>query len=345
MTYAVRARVGAVLVGLAVMAGSGEASAKASTTRSVAKLQKDIKALRGQLAVVQRQLAAVATVTQPAGAKGATGVAGTAGAIGATGPAGSQGEKGDKGGPGAAAAATDLAAYARLDAEQTFTAAQRVSNTFGISPFGVTSASPSTGGALNLDNTHATGAGAVIYSNAGAEAAGRLLNVRVDNPAFPTAAAQFASAGAGNGLEVVSTSTGSSSNAFSVVSSNPNDTAVGIRGAETGRGTVKITHAGTGDDANASAISLLLSGSGTAAQGLYLDAPGAGTTGRLLNLRNGGVPQITASAGGVLYARGGLAVGNSEPASAISGAVVRKVEIYDAAGRSLGFIPVYAGMG
>lgn len=342
MTYAVRARVGAVLACLAVMVvGSGEAAAKSSTTRSVAKLQKEIKTLRGQLAAVQRQLASVAAVTGPAGAKGAAGAAGTLGATGATGPAGPKGEKGD---PGAPAPATDLAAYARLDAAQTFTAAQHVSNVFSISPVGVTSPSPSVGGALNIDNTGATGAGAVIYSNAGAEAAGRLLNVRVDNPAFPTAAAQVASAGTGNGLEVVSTSTGTSSNAFSVVSTNPNDTAVGIRGAETGRGTVKITHSGTGNDANASAISLLLSGSGTAAQGIFLDAPGAGTTGRLLNFRNGGVPQITASADGVLYARGGLAVGNSQPAGAISGAVVRKVEIFDAAGRSLGFIPVYAGI-
>ncbi len=54
------------------------------------------------------------------------------------------------------------------------------------------------------------------------------------------------------------------------------------------------------------------------------------------------MPQITASADGVLYARGGVAVGNSQAASAITGAVVRKVEIFDAAGRSLGFVPVYA---
>lgn len=345
MTYAVRARVGAVLLCLGAMAGSGEAVAKPSTTRSVAKLQKEVKTLRGQLAAVQRQLAAVAAVAGPAGAKGATGATGATGVAGATGATGAKGEKGDPGEPGVPAATANLDTYARLDAEQTFTAPQHVSNVFGITPSGVTSASPSTGGALNIDNTYATGAGAVIYSNAGAEAAGRLLNVRVDNPAFPTAVAQFASAGAGNGVEVVSTSTGTSSNAFSVVSTNPNDTAVGIRGAETGRGTMKITHVGTGNDANASAISLLLGGAGTAAQGIFLDAPGDGTTGRLLNLRNGGVPQITASATGVLYARGGLAVGNSQAASAITGAVVRKVEIFDAAGRSLGFIPVYAGMG
>jgi hypothetical protein len=305
MTYAMRARVGAVLAGVAVVVGSGEAAAKGSTTRSVAKLQKDIKTLRGQLAVVKKQLASVAVVA-------------------------------------GAPAAGDLTEYARLDVEQVFTAAQRVNNVFSISPFGATSASPSTGGALNIENSKATGAGAVIYSNAGAEAAGRLLNVRVDNPAFPIAAAQVAYAGAGDGLEVVSTSTGTSSNALSVVSNNPNDTAVGIRGAETGRGTAKITHVGTGNDANAAAISLLLSGSGTAAQGIFLDSPGAGTTGRLLNFRNAGVPQITASADGVLYARGGVAVGNSQAASAITGALMRKVEIFDAAGRSLGFIPVYA---
>lgn len=342
MAYAVRARVIAVLAGLAVMVGSGEASAKPSTTRSVAKLQKEIKTLRGQLTVVKKQLASVAVLTGAADAKGPRGATEARGAAGAPAVARPLGETGNTGDPAAPAAPPDLTGYARLDAQQVFTAAQRVTNLFSISPFGVTSASPSVGGALNIDNTKATGAGAVIYSNAGAEAAGRLLNVRVNNPAFPIAAAQFANAGAGNGLEVVSTSTGASSNAFNVSSTNPNDTAVGIRGAETGRGTVKITHVGTGNDANASAISLLLGGAGTAAQGIFLDSPGAGTTGRLLNFRNAGVPQITASADGVLYARGGVAVGNSQAASVITGAVVRKVEIFDAAGRSLGFIPVYA---
>ena len=39
-----------------------------------------------------------------------------------------------------------------------------------------------TGGALNLDNTGSTGAGAVLYSNRGADALGRLLMVNQANP-------------------------------------------------------------------------------------------------------------------------------------------------------------------
>src|SRR5690349_4438087 len=105
MTYAVRARVGAVFVCLAVAAGGGEATAKPSTPRSVAKLQKEIKVLRGQLAIVQKQLASVAAVAAPAGAKGATGAIGATGATGpvgatgATGATGAAGVKGDKGDP------------------------------------------------------------------------------------------------------------------------------------------------------------------------------------------------------------------------------------------------------
>jgi hypothetical protein len=370
MTYGARAQVGAALACLALMTCSttGEAVAKpkqSSATRSLTKLQKEMKTLRAQLAAMRRQLASVAVVTGPAGAVGATGAIGPAGpqgpagatgatgamgatgatgARGAAGPQGERGEKGEKGDPGEPGLmSADFAEYARLDTEQVFTASQRVQGVFSISPFGATSASAVTGGALHVDNTRATGAGAVIYSNAGSDAQGRLLNVRADNPGFPTAAAQFAYAGTGNAVEVVSSSTDTSSNALSVVSTNPNDTAVGIRGAETGRGTVKITHTGTGNDGNASAVSLLLTGAGTAAQGIFLDSPEE-TTGKLLHLRNGGVPQITASAQGILYARGGLAVGNSVKATAITGAVTRKLEIFDAQGRSLGFVPVYAAM-
>lgn len=66
-----------------------------------------------------------------------------------------------------------------------------------------------------------------------------------------------------------------------------------VTGRETGRGTVKIAHVGTssGSDANASAISISLQTAGTAVQGIFLDAPN-GTSGALLQLRNGGQRQL-----------------------------------------------------
>ena len=52
-------------------------------------------------------------------------------------------------------------------------------------PSGAVPPSASAGGALNLDNTASTGAGAVLYSNQGAGALGRLLVVNQANPANP----------------------------------------------------------------------------------------------------------------------------------------------------------------
>jgi hypothetical protein len=104
---------------------------------------------------------------------------------------------------------------------------------------------------------------------------------------------------------------------------------------------VKITHTGAANDANGSALSLLLTGPGSAAQGIFLDAPDT-TTGQLLNLRNGGVARLTLSATGVLYASGGLATGDSEPAAAIDGPVVRRLALRDRTGQVLGWLPVYS---
>ena len=63
-----------------------------------------------------------------------------------------------------------------------------------------------------------------------------------------------------------------------------------MRGRETGKGTVKITHGKPpGPDANASALSIALEGAGTACQGIYIgNDAGNPTTGDLLHIRNGG---------------------------------------------------------
>jgi hypothetical protein len=67
-----------------------------------------------------------------------------------------------------------------------------------------------------------------------------------------------------------------------------------------------------------------LSPSGDA--GLYRHGPGALAT------------------GGRILARGGIGVGNSRRATTL-GRVVRKVEVFDAQGRPLGYVPVYNAIG
>jgi hypothetical protein len=212
-------------------------------------------------------------------------------------------------------------------------------------------AGTSAGGAILLENTGNAGPGMVIYSNHPGGGNGRLLNVRADNPSFDAAAFHVDYDGRANAVEIVSAADGPSSNALSVVSRNPQDTSVGIRGRETARGTLKVTHEKPeAGDANAAAISIKLEGAaaGTAAQGIFLDtdvAPdGTGTTGKLVNLRNAGKQRFAVTADGKALAAEGIGVGNSSPASA-PGPIVRKVEIFDELGRSVGFLPVYASIG
>jgi hypothetical protein len=150
------------------------------------------------------------------------------------------------------------------------------------------------GGALNLDNTGSTGAGAVLYSNRGADALGRLLTVNQANPANPQHALRVQNAGTAHTVSIYHDPAAGagdpSAEALDVVSTNEQDTAVGVRGRETGKGTVKITHSKPGaSDADASALSIALEGAGTACQGIYIgnDADNP-TTGDLLHIRNGG---------------------------------------------------------
>jgi hypothetical protein len=151
-----------------------------------------------------------------------------------------------------------------------------------------------TGGALNLDNSGSTGAGAVLYSNRGADALGRLLVVNQANPANPQHAVRIQNAGTAHTVSIFHDPAGGAGDpgaeAVDIVSTNAQDTALGVRGRETGKGTVKITHGKPpGSDANASALSIALEGAGTACQGIYIgNDAGNPTTGDLLHIRNGG---------------------------------------------------------
>jgi hypothetical protein len=161
-------------------------------------------------------------------------------------------------------------------------------------PSGDVPQSPVTGGALHLDNGASTGAGAVLHSNRGADALGRLLIVNQAHPANPQHAVRIQDAGTAHTVSIFHDPAGgagdAAAEALDIVSTNAQDTAVGVRGRESGKGTVKITHAKPDvPDANASALSIALEGAGTACQGIYIgNDAGNPTTGDLLHIRNGG---------------------------------------------------------
>lgn len=162
---------------------------------------------------------------------------------------------------------------------------------------GNTSGSSSVGGAINLNNTNNTGAGLVLYTNQ-ANAISNLLSVRSDNANFNQAAIYGTSQGIGPTLLLVNRSVGTNSPAANIVSTNPNFSALGVSGQELGHGTIKVTHYGTGNDVNSAGVSIDLTGPGTAAQGLYINASQGPTTGKLIFVQNDTTPRF------ILYADG-----------------------------------------
>jgi len=114
-----------------------------------------------------------------------------------------------------------------------------------LMPTGNVAPSASAGGAMNLDNSGSTGAGAVLYSSRGADAIGRLLVVNQDNPANPQHAVRVENSGTAHTVSIYHDPAGGvgdpTAEALDIVSTNPLDTTVGVRGREEGKGTVKIT--------------------------------------------------------------------------------------------------------
>lgn len=159
----------------------------------------------------------------------------------------------------------------------------------------------SNGGAIYLNNTNNIGTGIGIFSNAGAEAMGNMINVKVDNPLYNQAAFYMNYDGTSNAVEIIANTNDDSSNALSITNNNVLDSALGVIGYETSKGTIKVSHNGTGSDANASGLSIDLKGSGTRAQGLYVDSTATtGTTGNLLRLRNQSIDRFVVNSAGSL---------------------------------------------
>lgn len=218
-------------------------------------------------------------------------------------------------------------------------------NTLILQPTANKGASVTTGGCLKIINTDSTGIGLLVYSNQAAPS-GRLVVINAANATFNQSALRIEHAGSGRGVDVNQTGTGigvniaaaggatasshalgvslsnsgsTTSSAGSFVSANSAHSCLSVTGVETGRGTIKISHTGTGADANASALSIDLEGSGTAAQGIFIDATGGGTTGNLLEVRNNTGNRLRLSAAGNLvittptsaYATGSMWVGST----------------------------------
>jgi hyaluronidase-like protein HylP len=204
-----------------------------------------------------------------------------------------------------------------------------------LTPSGNVPNSVVTGGALRLDNSGSTGAGAVLCSNRGADALGRLLVVNQMNAANPQHAVRIQNIGTATTVSIYhdpATGAGDpNAEAVDIVSTNAQDTALGVRGRESGKGTVKITH-GKPDtpDANASALSIALEGAGTACQGIFIgNDAGNPTTGDLLHIRNGGpgTDRLRLTAAGRLEVARAVSVTATIPTS---GADPVSLQAYDA---------------
>ena len=199
---------------------------------------------------------------------------------------------------------TAIAALGATPSTLTLTDATGSNNTIKVAPTTNKSASTSVGGAILVDNSQSTGAGIVVYSTQSAPS-GRLMVLRSNNATFNQAAMHIDYTGTNHAMTISHAGTGTASLGFSVVSTNASDTAVGITGACDSRGTIKITHNKSGTDTNASMISLLANGSGTACQGIFFDTEsGVTTSGKLMNFCQNGSEKFVVTADGYVQIGG-----------------------------------------
>lgn len=150
-------------------------------------------------------------------------------------------------------------------------------------------------------------------------------------------------AGAPNGLHVLTcncNATTGQHSALNLTSDNPAFSTMQVSGRETATGTIKVAHVGqsNGSDSNAAALSIDLRTSGTAAQGIFIDAtdPG-GTTGVLLQLRNNQTRQLRIHADGRIQFDGAATVAGP---SALPASPSGYLRMLDPSGRAIR-VPFY----
>lgn len=210
-----------------------------------------------------------------------------------------------------------------------------------ITPTANASVSTSVGGALNITNSSSTGAGVVVYSDQ-ASPAGHLIVARANNATFNQSAVFVDYVGSGNAVVINHAGNDASSGAIAITSTNTADSTVQIIGAETNKGTIKVTHNGQADgsDSSAAALSIDLKTAGTAAQGIFVTGTTGDSTGNFFTARSsdGATDKFVVKASGSIgigigagtTPRGGidlralpLYIGNqSAPATPTSGGVL-----------------------
>ena len=254
---------------------------------------------------------------------------------------GPQGPQGPQGVPGNIADAPDypaailgLLTRANLPAEIAY---EDEANLFTLQNrfTGDGGASTSIGGSVLVNPDGGTGAGVVIYSNRGADAAGRLLVVRADNAANPQQAVRVEQDGTGHAISVSHNPAGgagdATAEALDIISTNTLDTTVGIQGAEEAKATVKITHekaAGGAGGSDAAAAVLRLNwetsdAAATAVQGIYAySEDGSVTTGDLIEMYSGpsagNNPKFKVTAAGEIVGDGLLVTGGPDAADVLT---------------------------
>ncbi|HEP1545801.1 hyaluronidase [Streptococcus pyogenes] len=171
--------------------------------------------------------------------------------------------------------------------------------------------SSSTGGAINIDMSKSKGAAMVMYTNKDTTD-GPLMILRSDKDTFNQSVQFVDYRGKTNAVNIVmrQPSTPNFSSALNITSANEGGSAMQLRGSEEALGTLKITHENpslkANYDKNAAALSIDIvkktNGTGTAAQGIYINST-SGTTGKLLRIRNLGDDKFYVEHDGGFYAK------------------------------------------
>jgi hypothetical protein len=173
-----------------------------------------------------------------------------------------------------------------------------------------TTQSPVTGGVINLTNTGNNSEAIVVYTNNGATQEGHLVNLTSANSAFDKSLAYIDYTGSSHALELLYKSD-SLKSGVNIASDNTTFSAVQIAGTELSHGTLKLRHdkpsGASGNDSSASALSVLLTGTNTAARGIFVDTQEA-TTGDLMTLRQLGVAKFTVDDEGAVFGKDDITI-------------------------------------
>lgn len=162
--------------------------------------------------------------------------------------------------------------------------------------------SQSVGGGVNINIGTQSGSALVVYGNtADVASTSHLVQIGSDNQRFTHQTLRVWSDGNNIVQSITQNNISTQRVSFTVSSASSGSTTFGVNGHPVNRGVIKVVHGGTPYDSDAAGVSIDLAGAGTAAQGLYIDATGGGTTGKLLRLRNNNIDKLFVGPDGSLW--------------------------------------------